>query len=146
LFSREQSNTLLAHSIFNYSIKLVSGAEASFGPLYPFLEQELKALKKWLDRQVEARKIVESKSSAGAPILLVRKRDSTYRVYIDYWALNKVTIKNRYLLPLITNLRQCLNKAKIFTKLDLKNRFNWVWMSEEDEEKTGFRTRFSLYH
>jgi len=146
LFSREQSNKLPVHSIFDHTIKLVSRAETPFGPVYPFSEQELKALKEWLDRQVEARKIVKSKSSAGAPIVLVRKNDGTYHVCVDYRALNKVTIKNRYSLPLITELRERLNKAKIFTKLDLKNGFNLIRMSEEDEEKTAFRTRFGLYH
>jgi len=71
LFSREQSNKLPAHSTFDHTIKLVSGTEVPFGPLYPFSEQELKALKEWLDRQVEAGKIVKSKSSTGAPILFV---------------------------------------------------------------------------
>jgi len=84
LFSREQSNKLPVHSTFDHTIKLVSGTEAPFGPLYPFSEQELKALKEWLDRQVEAGKIVKSKSSAGAPILLVRKSDGTYYVCVDY--------------------------------------------------------------
>ena len=43
-------------------------------------------------------------------------------------------------------LRERLNKAKMFTKLDLKNGYHLVSMAEEDEEKTAFRTRFGLYH
>jgi len=146
LFSREQSSKLLEYSTFDYGIKLVSGAEVPFGPLYPVSEQELKALKEWPDKQVETRKIVKSKSSAGAPILLVRKSNSTYHICVDYWALNKVMIKNRYPLPLITELKERLNKAKIFTKLDLKNSFNLIRMSEENEQKIAFPTRFGLYH
>ena len=65
---------------------------------------------------------------------------------MNYHALNKVTVKNRYPLPLMTELRERLNTAKIFTKLDLKNGFHLVCMSEEDEEKTAFQTRFGLYH
>jgi len=61
LFSREQSNKLSVYSMFDHTIKLVSGAEAPFGPLCPFSEQELKVLKEWLDRQVEAGKIVKCK-------------------------------------------------------------------------------------
>jgi len=78
LFSREQTSKLPDHSKFDYTIELLSGKEASFGPLYPFSEQELKALKIWLDKKVKEGKIVKSKSLAGAPILLVWKSDGTY--------------------------------------------------------------------
>jgi len=71
LFSREQTSKLPDHSKFDHTIELLSRKEAPFGPLYPFSEQELKALKIWLDKKVEEGKIVKSKSSAGAPILLV---------------------------------------------------------------------------
>jgi len=65
---------------------------------------------------------------------------------MDYRALNKITIKNRYPLPLMTELRQRLNKARIFTKLDLKNGYHLLRMAKKDEEKTAFRSRFGLYH
>jgi len=146
LFSREQTSKLPEHSSFNYTIELLSGKEAPFGPLYPFAEQELKALKIWLDKKVEEGKIVKSKCLARAPILLVRKSDGTYRLCVDYQALNKITIKNRYPLPLMTELRQRLNKARIFTKFDLKNRYHLLRMAEKGKKKTAFRTRFGLYH
>jgi len=146
LFSREQMSKLPEHSKFDHTIELLSGKEAPFGPLYPFSEQELKPLKIWLDKKVEEGKIIKSKSSAGAPILLVRKSDGTYRLCMDYRALNKITIKNRYPLPLITELRQRLNKARIFTKFNLKNEYHLLRMAKKDEEKTAFRTRFGLYH
>ena len=109
-------------------------------------EQELRGLREWLDRQVAAGKIVKSSSSAGAPILLVGKPDGSFPLCVDYRALNKVTVKNRYPLPLMTELRERLNKAKMFTKLDLQNGYHLVRMPEEDEEKTAFRTRFGLYY
>ena len=65
---------------------------------------------------------------------------------MDYQALNKITIKNRYSLPLMTELHQRLNKARIFTKLDLKNRYHLLRMARKDEEKTTFRTWFGLYY
>ena len=57
-----------------------------------------------------------------------------------------MTVKNRYPLHLITELRERLNKVRIFTKLDLKNGYYLIQMSEKDYEKTAFRTRFGLYH
>ena len=96
-------------------------------------EQELRELREWLDQQVEARKTVKSYLSAGVPILLVKISDGFFRLCVNYRALNKMTVKNRYPVPLITKLRERLNKASIFTKGDLKNGYHLVWMSKEDE-------------
>ena len=63
-----------------------------------------------------AGKITKSNSSAGAPILLVKKPHGSFHLCVDYRALNKVTVENRYLLPLMTELRERLNTAKVFTK------------------------------
>ena len=79
-------------------------------------KQELQGLREWLDKQVVAGKITNSNSSAVAPILLVKKRDGSFRLCMDYCTLNKVTVKNRYPLPLMTELRERLNTAKVFTK------------------------------
>jgi len=106
----------------------------------------LKALKIWLDKKVEEDKIVKSKSSAGALIRLVRKSDGTYRLYVDYRALNKISIKNRYPLPLMTEPCQRLNKARIFTKFNWKNAYHLLRMAKKDKEKIAFHTQFGLYH
>ena len=91
-------------------------------------------------------KITKSNSPVGAPILLVTKPDGSFRLCVNYSALNKVTLKHIYLLSLMTELRERLNTAKVFTKLDLKNEYHLVRMAEEDEEKTSFQTRFVLSH
>ena len=117
-----------------------------WGPLYGMSEQELRGLREWLDKQVAASKITKLNSSAGAPILLVKIPDGSFDLCVDYCASNKVTIKNRYPLLLMTELRERLNTAKVFTKLDLENGYHLVRMAKEDEEKTAFRTRFGLYH
>ena len=69
---------------------------------------------------MEGSKITKSNSLAGAPILLVKKPDGSFHLCVDNCALNKVTVKNRYPLPLMTEVRERLNTAKAFTKLDLK--------------------------
>ena len=143
-FSREQMNKLPSHSGYDHRIKLVEGAEAPWGPLYGMSEQELNGLREWLDKQVAAGKITKSNSSAGAPILFVKKPAGSFRLCVYYRALNKDTVKNRYPLPLMTELREGLNTAKVFTKVDPKNGYHLVRMAEEDEKKTAFRTRFGL--
>ena len=94
---------------------------------------------------VAAGKIQRSKSAAGAPILLVRKVNNKFRLCVDYRGLNKVTLKNRYPIRLMSELEESLNRAKIFTKLDLKNGYYLIRMAKGDEPKTAFHTRFGLY-
>ena len=113
--------------------------------MYGISEQELRGLCDWLDKQVPAGKITKLYSLAEAPILIVKKPDCSFRLCVDYHALNKVTVKNRFPLPLMTELRERLNIAKVFAKLDLENGYHLVRMAEEDEEKKAFRTRFGLY-
>ena len=87
----------------------------------------------------------EVEISCGAPILLVREANGEFRLCVDYRGLNKVTLKNRYPIPVMSELKECLNRVKIFTKLDLKNGYYLICMAKSDEPKTAFRMRFSLY-
>lgn len=64
---------------------------------------------------------------------------------VDWHDLNEKTIPNRYPLPLINELQDRLERAKIFTKLDLKSRFNLIHIKEGDKWKTAFRYRYSLF-
>jgi len=67
------------------------------------------------------------------------------RLCVDYRGLNKITIKDRTALPLMTELKKRQSKTKIFTLLDLKNGYNLVRIKEGDEWKTAFRTRYGLF-
>lgn len=67
------------------------------------------------------------------------------RLYIDYRGLNKITIKNRYLLPLISELLNRLSYAVIFTKLDLRDAYYRIRIKAEDEQKTAFKTKYGLF-
>ena len=64
---------------------------------------------------------------------------------VDYQGLNKVTIKNRYPLPLIFGLLKQLGQAKIYTKIDLRGAYNLVRVKEGDEWKTAFWTRYGHF-
>ena len=64
---------------------------------------------------------------------------------MDYLGLNKVTIRNRYALPLISSLLERLNGAKFFTKIDLRGAYNLVGIRPGDERKTAFRTRYGHF-
>jgi len=90
-------------------------------------------------------KIRRSSGPMGARILLVPKPDGTLWLCAHYRGLNKITIKNKYPLPLMSNLRCRLGKATIFTKLDLKNCYYLIRMAEGEEWKTAFKSRDGLY-
>ena len=67
------------------------------------------------------------------------------RLVVDYRGLNAVTVKNRYPLPLISELLDRLNGAKVFSKIDLKDGYYCIRVREGDEWKTAFRTRYGHY-
>jgi hypothetical protein len=72
--------------------------------MYPLLPRELIALKKFLEKNLAKGFIQESKSLAGTPILFALKKDGSLRLCVDYRGLNAVTVKNRYLLPFISEI------------------------------------------
>ena len=88
-------------------------------PIYNLSRKELKILREYLNSLLEKGWIRPSKSPAGVLIFFILKLDSTIRLYIDYRGLNKITIKNRYLLPLVSKMLDRLSRVKIFIKLDL---------------------------
>ena len=85
---------------------------------------QLEELSKYVHKMFAEGKIVQNKSPAGAPILLVPKSDRSLRLCVDYCQLNKLTILNQYLLALMTELMERVAGATIFTKLDLKDRYH----------------------
>ena len=80
---------------------------------------EMKELKKQSQEFLEKNVIRPSVSPSGAPVLLVKKNNGTLRLSIDYWELNKVTVKTKYPLPGIDDLFDRLMGGKYFTKINL---------------------------
>ena len=145
VFSEEESSKLPDHSSYDHEIKLMPGTQPPYGPLYAMNERELAALKEYLTEAEAAGKIRRSNSPAGAPVIFVPKPNGKLRLCVDYRGLNAVTVKNRYPLPLMSELMEKLAGAKIFTKIDLKNGYNLIRMKPGEEWKTAFRTRYGLY-
>ncbi|XP_039015947.1 uncharacterized protein LOC120146474 [Hibiscus syriacus] len=106
---------------------------------------ELAELRKQLDELLQAGFIRPSKSPFGAPVLFQRKHDGSLRLCVDYRALNKVTVRNKYPIPLIVDLFDQLSNAKYFTKLDLRSGYHQVRVAEGDEPKTTCVTRYGAF-
>jgi hypothetical protein len=108
----------------------------------PPMRQELK---KNLQEMLDAGIIRPSTSEYASPVVLVKKRDGSWRFCLDFRLLNKVTKPITYPLPRINDAINCLSGATYFTTLDLRSGFFQVEMKESDIEKTAFSTVYGLY-
>jgi len=133
IFSQENINVLPKHTEYDHRIDLVLGSDLLTNHIYRLTVRELQLLKEYINEREQCGKIRRSSSPIGAPILFVTKPDRTLRLYVDYRGLNKITIKNKYPLPLMNELRSRLGKATVFTKLELKNGHYLIRIAEGEE-------------
>src|SRR6266498_2800338 len=96
-------------------------------------------------RKTSNLRIHPSKSPMAAPVFFVKKKDGKLHLVQDYHALNAMTMKNKYPLPLIPELFAKLQGVKYFTKLDIRWGFNNVRIKEGDEWKAMFLTNQGLF-
>jgi len=139
VFSKSKSEELPPHrGSLDHAIPLEKDSKPVFSPIYNLSETELQVLREYIDENLRKGFIRPSTSPFGSPVLFVKKPDGSLRLCIDYRALNRITIKNRYPLPLIPELLDRLKGAKFFTKLDVREAFNRLRIAHGDEFKTAF--------
>ena len=112
---------------------------------YKMAPAELKELKVQLQEILDKGFVRPSVSPWGAPVLFVKKKDGTLRMCMDYWQINKVTVKNKYPLPRIEDLFYQLKGAGVFSKIDSRSGYYQLRVKEVDVPKTAFRTRYGHY-
>ncbi|MCO5573728.1 hypothetical protein L7F22_027502 [Adiantum nelumboides] len=126
----------------DHAIEQIPGSSPPNKPPYRVSQAQQEEIMRQVNELVEKGIVRPSSSPFCSPVLLVHKKDDTYRMCVDYRALNKITIKNRFPMPRIEDLFDKLQGSTYFSRIDLKSGYHQV---NEDILKTAFRTTFGLY-
>jgi len=133
VFSTQKAKLLPEHRPYDLAIQIEGDKIPLLGPIYSLSALELKTLQEFLEETIKTDIICPSKSSCGAPVLFVKKKDGTLRLCVDYCGLNRMTRKDRYPIPLLNDLLDTPRKARIYSKIDLKSAYHLVRIAKGDE-------------
>ncbi|GKA73685.1 putative reverse transcriptase domain-containing protein [Tanacetum coccineum] len=128
-----------------FQIDLIPGAALVAQAPYRLASSEMKELSEQRQELSDKGFIRPSSSPWEAPVLFVKKKDGSFRMCIDYRELNKLTVKNRYPLPMIDDLFDQLQESSIYSKIDLRSGYYQLRVREKDIPKMAFRTRYGYY-
>ncbi|KAH7551149.1 reverse transcriptase [Bipolaris maydis] len=130
---------------WDHEIILEEGAKLSPGGMYPIAPEHDAELRDYLQKNLKKGFIRPGSGPMASPILFVKKPNGKWRLCVDFRRLNSVTRKNRYPLPLITELMDRLQGAKWFTKFDVREGFYRIRIKEGHEWMTAFKTKYGLF-
>ena len=145
VFSKESFNVLPEPKPWDNAIELVPDGKTSSCKVYPLSPSEQKQLDIFIQENLESRQIQPSKSLMASLVFFIKKKDGSIHLVQDYWALNVITVKNKYPLPLISELIEKLRGTRYFTRLDVWWGFNNVQMKEGNKWKAAFWTNWGLF-
>jgi hypothetical protein len=126
VFSETVFDSLPERRKWDHAIELEREPSPGFRKVYPMTLMEQTEMDAFLEEALATGCIRQSKSPLGAPVFFIKKKDGKLRFVQDYRALNDITRKNQYLLPLINDLIHRLKDAHYFTKLDVRWGYNNV--------------------
>jgi hypothetical protein len=144
VFSETAFDSLPERRKWDRAIELEHEPSPEFCKVYPMTLTEQTVMDTFLEEALATGRIRQSKSPLGAPVFFIKKKDRKHCFVQYYRALNAITRKNRYPLPLIDNLIHRLKGAHYFTKLDVCWGYNNVRIQEGNEWKAAFHTNRGL--
>ncbi|XP_071683315.1 uncharacterized protein [Lolium perenne] len=136
----KEPHSLPPHRSYDHVIALEEGVLPPNSKPYRYSPLQKDEIERQVKEMLKDGTIVHSMSPFAAPVLLVKKKDGTWRFCIDYRRLNLATIKNKFPLPIVDELLDELAGAAVFSKLDLRAGYHQIRMREQDEAKTAFKT------
>jgi len=119
VFSKSKAETLAPHCPYNLRIDLEKDSHPLVGTIYSLSKFKQETLKKFIDENLTNGFIRSTSLPHRAPVLFVKKKDGSFWLCVDFRGLNRITKKDQYPLPLISNLLDSPRKARIYTKIDL---------------------------
>jgi len=140
VFGKKQSERMSTRKIWNHAIDMKEGLMPKKRKVYPLSREEREEVKEFVKEQLRKEYIRPSKLPQTALVFFVGKKDGKKRMVQDYQYLNEWMVKNNYLLLLISDILENIGTKKVFTKMDLRWRYNNVRIKEGDEWKTAFTT------
>lgn len=145
LFAEELPDGLPPKRVVRQVIPLQDQSTVPNRPMFRYSPAEQEEMKRQVTALLKRGVLEVSSSPFGAPVLFVKKKSGELRMCVDYRALNKITVKNRYPLPRVDDLLDRLQGATVFSSLDLTSGYHQIRLSEEDVPKTAFRVPFGLF-
>ena len=145
VFNKTKAETLSPHHLYDLKINLEEGTQPLVSPIYSLSASEQEALKEFIEKNLNMGFIRPTSSPHSAPVLFVKKKDGSLYLCVDFRGLNRISKKDRYPLPLISDLLDSPHKARVCSKIDLRHAYHLVRIANGDELKTAFRTRYGSF-
>ncbi len=145
VFDREKITQLSSHQSYDHKIEIEDESQSSRSRLYFMSSHKLQKIKKYLEENLKKKFITLSKAFFASSILFVEKKDDNLRFCVNYWKLNALIKRNRYLILLIDEVLAWIQDSKYLTRLDIIITFNKLHMSLKSENLTTFVTFFDVY-
>jgi hypothetical protein len=146
VFDKKAFNIFVSHRSYDHKIVFEKSVISNYILLYKMFEKDLKIIIKYFENNLKKRFIVTNRFSFVSSIMFMKKTNDSFKFCVDYRKLNQLIKKNRYFLSLIDETFIHLRKTKYFIKLDIKQIFHRIKITNaEFEDLIIFRTKFDVY-